>query len=272
MDQQITAVIINRKDNKLKKGCGYHLDLFVLAFLIVILSLFGLPWFVAATVESRNHLMALSKESKESAPGEKTNISRYKGTKSYNHNDRNPHWPIHIHYSCACPYTNADIIRDFLIYGCKIPKRSSILRSTHFILYANKYQPDYVFLKICSFETSSFFYYYTTGIPYLSMVDQVLSNNLHRLPSHARHHLGDDPDKINELALEDRDQLLLTSLPNTRTRKMTLNEELDNVNSSILDNNKKSNLKKLNKIESKLSRICFGRIDVNEPFVALNTK
>ena len=29
MDQQITAVIVNRKEHKLKKGCGYHLDLLV---------------------------------------------------------------------------------------------------------------------------------------------------------------------------------------------------------------------------------------------------
>lgn len=44
MDQQITAVIVNRKENKLKKGCGYHLDLFVLAGLIQICSVMGLPW------------------------------------------------------------------------------------------------------------------------------------------------------------------------------------------------------------------------------------
>ena len=31
MDQQITAVIVNRKENKLKKGSGYHLDLFLIA-------------------------------------------------------------------------------------------------------------------------------------------------------------------------------------------------------------------------------------------------
>lgn len=44
MDQQITAVIVNRKENKLKKSCGYHLDLFVLAILIQICTTFGLPW------------------------------------------------------------------------------------------------------------------------------------------------------------------------------------------------------------------------------------
>ncbi|XP_030384749.1 electroneutral sodium bicarbonate exchanger 1 isoform X4 [Scaptodrosophila lebanonensis] len=71
MDQQITAVIVNRKENKLKKGCGYHLDLFVLSILIIICSVMGLPWFVAATVLSINHVNSLKLESECSAPGEK---------------------------------------------------------------------------------------------------------------------------------------------------------------------------------------------------------
>lgn len=71
MDQQITTVIINRKENKLKKGCGYHLDLFVLAILIEICSVMGLPWFVAATVLSINHVNSLKLESECAAPGEK---------------------------------------------------------------------------------------------------------------------------------------------------------------------------------------------------------
>uniref|UniRef100_A0A4W6DTF6 Anion exchange protein n=1 Tax=Lates calcarifer TaxID=8187 RepID=A0A4W6DTF6_LATCA len=52
MDQQITAVIVNRKENKLKKGCGYHLDLLVVAVMLGVCSIMGLPWFVAATLES----------------------------------------------------------------------------------------------------------------------------------------------------------------------------------------------------------------------------
>ncbi|XP_068140204.1 electroneutral sodium bicarbonate exchanger 1 isoform X14 [Drosophila tropicalis] len=71
MDQQITAVIVNRKENKLKKGCGYHLDLFILSILIAICSIMGLPWFVAATVLSINHVNSLKLESECSAPGEK---------------------------------------------------------------------------------------------------------------------------------------------------------------------------------------------------------
>ena len=71
MDQQITAVIVNRKDFMLKKGGGYHLDLLVLALIITVCSIFGLPWFVAATVLSINHIQSLTKESEGSAPGEK---------------------------------------------------------------------------------------------------------------------------------------------------------------------------------------------------------
>ncbi|KAE9549910.1 hypothetical protein FO519_006875 [Halicephalobus sp. NKZ332] len=70
MDQQITTVIVNRKENKLKKGCGYHLDLFVLAILIVIVGFLGLPVYVAATVLSINHVNSLKVESESRAPGE----------------------------------------------------------------------------------------------------------------------------------------------------------------------------------------------------------
>ncbi|XP_076452517.1 electroneutral sodium bicarbonate exchanger 1-like [Babylonia areolata] len=71
MDQQITAVIVNRKENKLKKGNGYHLDLFVVAVAILICSFLGLPWYVAATVSALAHIMSLKKESECTAPGER---------------------------------------------------------------------------------------------------------------------------------------------------------------------------------------------------------
>ncbi|KAG7489239.1 electrogenic sodium bicarbonate cotransporter 4-like isoform X1 [Solea senegalensis] len=70
MDQQISAVIVNRKENKLKKGCGYHLDLFWVGILMVTCSLMGLPWYVAATVISIAHIDSLKMESESSAPGE----------------------------------------------------------------------------------------------------------------------------------------------------------------------------------------------------------
>ncbi|XP_038580099.1 sodium bicarbonate cotransporter 3-like isoform X3 [Micropterus salmoides] len=70
MDQQITAVIINRKEHKLKKGCGYHLDLLIVAIMLGVCSIMGLPWFVAATVLSISHVNSLKEESGCSAPGE----------------------------------------------------------------------------------------------------------------------------------------------------------------------------------------------------------
>uniref|UniRef100_A0A672IQ31 Anion exchange protein n=1 Tax=Salarias fasciatus TaxID=181472 RepID=A0A672IQ31_SALFA len=70
MDQQITAVIVNRKEHKLKKGAGYHLDLFWVAVLLIVCSFMGLPWYVAATVISIAHIDSLKMETETSAPGE----------------------------------------------------------------------------------------------------------------------------------------------------------------------------------------------------------
>ncbi|KAM9446882.1 solute carrier family 4 member 4a isoform 2-T2 [Clarias gariepinus] len=70
MDQQITAVIVNRKEHKLKKGAGYHLDLFWVAVLMALCSFMGLPWYVAATVISIAHIDSLKMETETSAPGE----------------------------------------------------------------------------------------------------------------------------------------------------------------------------------------------------------
>ncbi|XP_031572132.1 electroneutral sodium bicarbonate exchanger 1-like isoform X2 [Actinia tenebrosa] len=72
MDQQITALIVNRREHKLKKGAGYHLDLLMVAIIIGICSVLGLPWVVAATVLSVSHVQSLFLESQCTAPGEKT--------------------------------------------------------------------------------------------------------------------------------------------------------------------------------------------------------
>ncbi len=60
LDQNITARLVNSPDNKLHKGPAYHYDLGVVAVLIGVCSLFGLPWLVAATVRSLNHLRSLA--------------------------------------------------------------------------------------------------------------------------------------------------------------------------------------------------------------------
>lgn len=71
MDQQITAVIVNRKEHKLVKGKGYHLDLLIVSLLVALHSILGLPWYVAATVHAVAHINSLKKESECTAPGER---------------------------------------------------------------------------------------------------------------------------------------------------------------------------------------------------------
>ncbi|NXU57966.1 S4A4 protein, partial [Turnix velox] len=70
MDQQITAVILNRREYKLQKGAGFHLDLLCVSLLMVVTSVTGLPWYVSATVISLAHMESLRKESATLAPGE----------------------------------------------------------------------------------------------------------------------------------------------------------------------------------------------------------
>ncbi|XP_027478689.2 electrogenic sodium bicarbonate cotransporter 4 isoform X2 [Zalophus californianus] len=67
---KITAVIVNRKENKLRKAAGYHLDLLWVGILMALCSFTGLPWYVAATVISIAHIDSLKMETETSAPGE----------------------------------------------------------------------------------------------------------------------------------------------------------------------------------------------------------
>jgi len=60
LDQNITARIVNSPDHRLHKGEAYHLDLGVVGVLVAACSLFGLPWLVAATVRSLNHVRSLA--------------------------------------------------------------------------------------------------------------------------------------------------------------------------------------------------------------------
>ena len=61
LDQNITVRLVNNPQYKLEKGAGYHLDLALIGVLVAVCSVFGLPWMVAATVRSLNHVRALAK-------------------------------------------------------------------------------------------------------------------------------------------------------------------------------------------------------------------
>ncbi|XP_072752841.1 electroneutral sodium bicarbonate exchanger 1 isoform X6 [Anoplolepis gracilipes] len=147
MDQQITAVIVNRKENKLKKGCGYHLDLFILAILIEICSVMGLPWFVAATVLSINHVNSLKLESECAAPGEKP---QFLGVRE----QRVTHVLIFLMIGCSVFLT--PMLRNIpmpVLFGVFLYMGVASLKGLQFfdriliMLMPVKYQPDYMFLR-----------------------------------------------------------------------------------------------------------------------------
>uniref|UniRef100_A0A1B0G1L3 Anion exchange protein n=1 Tax=Glossina morsitans morsitans TaxID=37546 RepID=A0A1B0G1L3_GLOMM len=133
MDQQITAVIVNRKENKLKKGCGYHLDLFIL--------------FVAATVLSINHVNSLKLESECSAPGEKP---RFLGVRE----QRVTHVLIFLTIGISVFLTPVlshipmpVLFGVFLYMGVASLKGLQFFDRILIMFMPAKYQPDYMFLR-----------------------------------------------------------------------------------------------------------------------------
>ena len=61
MDQNLTSILINRKDHALRKPPAYHLDLLVCGAVVYpICAMLGLPFTHAATVRSMTHLVSLT--------------------------------------------------------------------------------------------------------------------------------------------------------------------------------------------------------------------
>ncbi|XP_049606352.1 sodium bicarbonate cotransporter 3 isoform X2 [Syngnathus scovelli] len=147
MDQQITAVIINRKEHKLKKGCGYHLDLLVVAVMLGLCSIMGLPWFVAATVLSISHVNSLKVESGCSAPGEQP---KFLGIRE----QRVTGFMIFVLMGCSVFMTSAlKFIPMPVLYGVFLYMGASSLKGIQFFdrikLFGMpaKHQPDLIYLR-----------------------------------------------------------------------------------------------------------------------------
>ncbi|XP_008329758.1 sodium bicarbonate cotransporter 3-like isoform X5 [Cynoglossus semilaevis] len=147
MDQQITAVIINRKEHKLKKGCGYHLDLLVVSVMLGVCSVMGLPWFVAATVLSITHVNSLKVESGCSAPGEQP---KFLGIRE----QRVTGFMIFMLMGCSVFMTSAlKFIPMPVLYGVFLYMGVSSLKGIQFFdrikLFGMpaKHQPDLIYLR-----------------------------------------------------------------------------------------------------------------------------
>uniref|UniRef100_A0A8B9THF0 Anion exchange protein n=1 Tax=Anas platyrhynchos TaxID=8839 RepID=A0A8B9THF0_ANAPL len=132
MDQQITAVIVNRKEHRLKKGCGYHLDLFMVAVMLGVCSVMGLPWFVASGC---------------SAPGEQP---RFLGIRE----QRVTGLMIFVLMGCSVFLTTVlKFIPMPVLYGVFLYMGVSSLRGIQFFdrlkLFGMpaKHQPDFIYLR-----------------------------------------------------------------------------------------------------------------------------
>lgn len=60
LDQNISSILVNKPENRLKKGPGYYLDLVVVSIIIVVQSILGLPWTHAALPHSPLHARQLA--------------------------------------------------------------------------------------------------------------------------------------------------------------------------------------------------------------------
>ena len=130
-----------------QKGCGYHLDLFVLSILIMLCSILGIPWFVAATVLSMNHVNSLKMESECAAPGEKP---QFLGVRE----QRATHVLIFVMIGLSVTLTS--VLKHIpmpVLYGVFLYMGFASLKGMQFfdriliMLMPTKYQPDYMFLR-----------------------------------------------------------------------------------------------------------------------------
>ncbi|KAM9584798.1 electroneutral sodium bicarbonate exchanger 1-like [Morphnus guianensis] len=157
MDQQISAVIVNRKEHKLKKGCGYHLDLFMVAVMLGVCSVMGLPWFVAATVLSITHVNSLKVESDCSAPGEQP---KFLGIRE----QRVTGLLIFALMGCSVFFTSVlKFIPMPVLYGIFLYMGVSSLRGIQFFdrlklfWMPAKHQPDFIYLRHVPLRKVHFF-------------------------------------------------------------------------------------------------------------------
>jgi len=123
------------------------LDLLIVALCIAINSILGLPWFVAATVLSINHVIALKLESETAAPGEKP---KFLGVRE----QRVTGFIVFLFIGLSVFLTKflglipmPVLYGVFLYMGISSMKEIQLISRILLIFMPEKYQPDYVYLR-----------------------------------------------------------------------------------------------------------------------------
>ena len=135
LDQNITARIVNSPDHKLHKGEAYHLDLAVVGALMSVCSLFGLPWLVAATVRSLNHVRSLASVEEVVSPTRRDARADYSRTRESSDRFLHPfiNWAIAVAAAATEVHSYGGSVRAVLIHGCRLDVRQSVFRTTEFV-------------------------------------------------------------------------------------------------------------------------------------------
>jgi hypothetical protein len=123
------------------------LDLLIVTLCIAINSVLGLPWFVAATVLSINHVIALKLESETAAPGEK---AKFLGVRE----QRVTGFVVFLFIGLSVFLTKflgiipmPVLYGVFLYMGISSMKEIQLISRIFIIFMPEKYQPDNVYLR-----------------------------------------------------------------------------------------------------------------------------
>jgi hypothetical protein len=141
LNDGITWHLINHPSNKLSHGEAYNYDTVIIAIMIAVNSMFGLPWLVAATVRSIIHVQALTEKD------EKGNILHVQET-------RLTHFFIHLLVGVSILFLSAlRVIPVPVLYGvflfiglASLPSNQFWNRFTYWFMDTSKY-PDTSYAK-----------------------------------------------------------------------------------------------------------------------------
>lgn len=155
-------LIICRKENKLKKGVGFHLDLFLITVMIFVNSMFGLPWFNVAVLLSIGHLEALKVESAPEAPGARM---RFQGFMEQRISALLVSLLLgaSVFLTPLLRYVPMPVLYGVFLYlGVSSVKKLEILHRLALFFMPVKYMPDYAFLRRVSSLFATDYHSYLT--------------------------------------------------------------------------------------------------------------
>ena len=144
LDDGITWHLINHPTNRLSHGEAYNYDTLIIAFMLIVNSLLGLPWLVAATVRSITHVQALTERD---VHGEILHVQETRLT----------HFFIHLLVGVAILFLSAlKVIPVPVLYGvflfmglASLPSNQFWNRFTYWFMDSRKY-PDEPWTKYMS--------------------------------------------------------------------------------------------------------------------------